>query len=447
VLEAKHPLAILVVDDEQNLRRALSVSLETEGHRVAAVSNSRDAIEEARHRAYDLAFVDLRLGAESGMELIPALLTESPWIKIVVITAYATFDTAVEAMRRGATDYLPKPFTPAQVSTVTAKVARIRELEQKVQGLKDELVRSGLEADLTTSSSTMQRAFNLAQQVAASEATVLITGESGTGKGVLARAIHRWSPRADKPFTVVACPSLSAELLESELFGHQKGAFTGALRDSTGRIAPTEGGTLFLDEIGELPLSIQPKLLRFSQDREYERVGDTFTRRADVRIIAATNTDLEEAVRKGKFREDLYYRLNVLQIRMPPLRERSEDIIPLSERMLSLLNRSRPVLGFTDQAKEALRLYRWPGNIRELRNTVERALILCRGDQVGLEHLPSGFSNRSASPELGDPVPLERIEEIHIRRVLAGARSLEEAAEVLGIDSATLWRRRKKYGI
>ncbi len=368
-------------------------------------------------------------------------------MKIVVITAYAAVDTAVEAMRRGALDYLPKPFTPAQLSAVTRKVAQIRGLEQKVQGLQETLKQGGFEADLRSSSPEMLRAIDLARQVAAADATVLITGESGTGKGVLARAIHSWSGRADKPFVVIPCPSLSAELLESELFGHVKGAFTGALRDSAGRIAPSEGGTVFLDEIGDLPPSIQPKLLRFVQEREYERVGDTFTRKANVRIIAATNTELERAVAAGKFREDLYYRLNVFQISIPPLRERMEDIVPLAEWMLSTLNRAKPIAGFSDEVKEGLRRYGWPGNIRELRNVVERAIILCRGDRIGMEHLPSNLVPRSSSPELGDRVSLDRIEELHIRRVLAATRSLEEAAEVLGIDSATLWRRRKKYGI
>jgi NtrC-family two-component system response regulator AlgB len=440
-------LAVLVVDDELNIRKALTVALETEGHRVAAVSNSRDAVEEARRRSYDLAMVDLRLGAENGMDLIPALLAESPWMQVVVITAYASIETAVEAMRRGAADYLAKPFTPAQVSLVTAKVARVRSLEERLQGLQAAMGEAEGAVDLRGSSPGMERTIELARQVAASDATVLITGESGTGKGLIARAIHSWSPRKDKPLAIVACPSLSAELLESELFGHVKGAFTGALRDSPGRIAPAEGGALFLDEIGELPPSIQPKLLRLCQEREYERVGDSFTRHADVRIIAATNADLEGAVRSGKFREDLFYRLNVFRIDVPPLRERGEDIAPLAERLLASLRGHKKILGLTPEALEAFRSYRWPGNVRELRNVLERAAILCQGDRIGVEHLPSGFSRPTATPELGDPISLDRIEELHIRRVLASSRSLEDAATVLGIDPATLWRKRKKYGI
>jgi two-component system, NtrC family, response regulator AlgB len=276
-----------------------------------------------------------------------------------------------------------------------------------------------------------------------------LRGESGTGKTVLARAIHGWSKRAEKPFAVVSCPSLSAELLESELFGHIKGAFTGAVRDNPGRIAVCEGGTLFLDEIGDLPLSLQPKLMRFLQDREFERVGEPITRKANVRIITATSTNLEEAVKEGKFREALLYRLNVIQIEIPPLRERLEDVGRLAMQLLSFYGslHHRRFLGFTDEAAAALKSYSWPGNVRELRNVIERAAILCQSSQVGAEHLPEKLPLPSNSPQVGDPVSLDRIEEEHVRRVLAAAKSLQEAADILGIDQATLWRRRKQYGI
>jgi NtrC-family two-component system response regulator AlgB len=440
-------LSVLVVDDEINIRKTLSLCLESQGHKVVGVTNLTDALGEAKRRSFDLAFVDLRLGTESGMDLIPALLVDSPWLKIVVITAYAAVDSAVEAMRRGATDYLPKPFTPVQVSAIADKVARLRALEQRVHDLESAIDESKADVAFLTGSLPMQRALSFAQQVAQSDATILLRGESGTGKGVLARAIHSWSPRATKPFTVVACPSLSPELLESELFGHVKGAFTGALRDSPGRVSLAEGGTLFLDEIGELPLGLQPKLLRFVQDHEYERVGDGVTRRADLRVIAATNSNLEDSVKNGRFREDLFYRINVVQIEIPPLRERREDVVPLAEWFLASLGRRKKVLGYTEDASSALQSYAWPGNVRELRNVIERALILCQGERIGPEHLPETFSPRPAPAQLGDLVTLSQIEEMHIRRVLASTKSLEEAARVLGIDPATLWRRRKEYGI
>jgi two-component system, NtrC family, response regulator AlgB len=446
---APESLNILVVDDELNIRKTLSLCLEGQGHAVVAVSNFDDAAAEASRRSFQLAFVDLRLGTANGLDLIPALLATAPWLKIIVITAYASIESAVEAMRRGAADYLPKPFTPAQVELAVRKVNEVRTLEQKVASLQEEMGRSHPEVDFSTENHAMQRALNLARQVAPSDATVLLSGESGTGKTLLARAIHVWSNRAGKPMATISCPSLSAELLESELFGHLKGAFTGAVRDNPGRIAACEGGTLFLDEIGDLPLSLQPKLLRFLQDRDFERIGDHTTRRADVRIITATNTNLDKALKDGRFREDLFYRLNVIEIVLPPLRRRPEDIGPIAERLLAFFGRQRHrgFLGFTEEALDVLRRYSWPGNLRELHNVVERAAILCQADKVGVEFLPENLTPPAPASNIGDPVSLERLEELHIRRILAASKSLQEASEILGVDQATLWRRRKKYGI
>ncbi len=443
------PLQILIVDDESNIRKTLTVYLETEGHKVIAVSNVTDAVSENSRRSFDLAFVDLRLGTDSGLDLIPALIAASPWIKIVVITAYASIDTAVEAIKRGASDYIPKPFTPAQVKLTVQKIAEVRTLEQRIDSLQTDLNRTNPEIEFNSSSPVMQRTIELARQVAISDSIILLTGENGTGKSVLARAIHAWSNRAHKPFAEISCPSLSAELLESELFGHVKGAFTGAVRDNPGRMAGCEGGTLFLDEIGDLPLSVQPKLLRFIQEREYERLGDHITRKANVRLITATNTRLEQAVKDHRFREDLYYRLNVIPIEIPPLRERHEDITILAARMLRFFSKGnhRPLQRFTDEALAMLKRYSWPGNVRELRNIVERASILCNTELVGTEFLPEKLISSEAGLNPGDLVSLEKIEEMHIRRVLASTKSLQEAAEILGVNQATLWRWRKRYSI
>ncbi|MBP2687468.1 MAG: two component, sigma54 specific, transcriptional regulator, Fis family [Deltaproteobacteria bacterium] len=352
-------------------------------------------------------------------------------------------------MRRGATDYIPKPFTPAQVLLAVRKVEEVRTLEQSVSALREDLEGTTPEVRFSSDSPAMQRAMEIARQAAPTDAAVLLRGESGTGKTVLARAIHGWSRRSGKPFAVVSCPSLPTELLTSELFGHVKGAFTGAIRDNPGRIAACEGGTLFLDEIGDLPITLQPKLLRFLQDQEYERLGDPTTRKADVRVITATNRDLEEEVRTGRFREDLFYRLNVIQIEIPPLRDRPQDFEALATQLLAFYGRihHRSFAGFTEDAMQAMKHHAWPGNLRELRNVIERASILCRSDRIGVEYLPGAFSRAKANPAVGNMVSLETIEEAHIRGVLASTGSLQEAAGVLGIDQATLWRRRKQYGI
>jgi NtrC-family two-component system response regulator AlgB len=442
------PLNILIVDDEINIRKTLAISLETDGHKVTAVSNPRDALVEAAKKSHDLAFVDLRLGIDDGLNLIPELLAQSPWMRIVIITAHGSIDSAVETMKRGAADYLTKPFTPSQVKLAVDRIAQIRALELQVAGLEEIVGQSRGVPTLKTDNPAMRRTINLARQVAGSDTNVLIRGESGTGKGILARAIHAWSSRAAKPMSTVSCPTLSPQLLESELFGHARGAFTGAIRDNLGRIAACDGGTLFLDEIGDLPLELQPKLLRFIQDREYERVGESRTRRADVRMIAATHVDLESAVSTGRFREDLLYRIKVIQLDLPPLRDRVEDMQMLAERFLTELKGAKSIAGFTPEAVDALKRYQWPGNLRELHNVIERAIFLCQNHYVGVPHLPTEFSARPpADEEIGDALSLDKLEEMHIRRVLAKSKSLEDAASILGIDQATLYRRRRKYGI
>ena len=441
---------VLVADDEKNIRKAMTIFFESRRHKVTAVGRASDALAEAARQSFDLAFIDLRLGTENGLDLVSALHAGTPWLKIVVITAFASVDTAVEAMKRGAADYLAKPFRPGQLELVLERLASVRALEQRLHTLQDDLHRHEPDISLTSVHPSMQWILELARQVSVSDAVVLLRGPSGTGKTVLARHIHSWSRRAEKPFGVISCPSLNPELLESELFGHIKGAFTGALRDNPGRVSSCEGGTLFLDEIGDLPLSIQPKLLRFLQEREYERVGDQRTRKADVRIIAATNADLESSVAAGRFREDLYYRLNIFQITLPALAERPGDIGALAANMLSLFNvqNHKLIQGFTPEALDILGNYAWPGNIRELRNMVERAVILCMTEKIGPEMLPESIATTFHQPSCPDVrLTLEAVEELHIRKVLVATASLHEASEILGIDKATLWRKRKQYGL
>ena len=382
---------------------------------------------------------------------MPALLRLAPGLDVVVITAYATIETAVEAMRRGAFDYLPKPFTPDQLRLVLERVAGMRRLQSRVEDLEEQVRSFVPEADLQTVEPAMQQALEVAFKAAPSEATVLLRGESGTGKGVLARAIHARSARAAGPFVTVNCPSLSAELLESELFGHVRGAFTGAVHDTVGKVAVAEGGTLFLDEIGDLPLPLQPKLLRLLQEKRYERVGETRTRACDVRILAATNRDLEAEVAAGRFREDLFYRLNVIEVVLPPLRQRRHDVLPLADHLLRFFARQsgKAVGGFTEEARAALARYPWPGNVRELRNAIERGVILASGSEVGLADLPAqvGSLPHSGAVEVGGAVTLDQLEAEHIRRILTTTATMEEAAAVLGIDPSTLYRKRKRYGL
>jgi NtrC-family two-component system response regulator AlgB len=443
------PLQVLVVDDEDNIRKTLVYCLEGEGHRVVAVSNPADAVSEIRRQSFDLAFLDLRLGRADGLDLLPVFKNDSPWTKVVVITAYASVATAVEAMRRGAADYLPKPFSADQIRLAARRFGRLRTLETEVASLREDLKRLAPETGPRSRNPGMQRLLETARKAAASEATILLRGESGTGKSILAKAVHRWSPRAAKPLAVISCPAIPPDLLESEFFGHARGAFTGAVNDYPGRVALCRGGTLFLDEIGDLAPAVQAKLLRLIQDKEYERLGEATTRQSDVRIVAATNTDLGKKVSTGRFREDLYYRLNVISLLVPPLRDRPEDILPLAEDFLSFFGRAnhKPRQGFTPQAAEALRGYSWPGNVRELRNSIERAVILGNDEMIDRHDLPETIVPRDRIPGLGDPVPLSTIEELHIRRVLAEVSSLQEAADILGIDQATLWRKRKSYGI
>lgn len=438
-------MRVLVVDDEANIRLTLSMCLEAEGYFVVAHGTIDDALAEVARQTFDLIFLDLRLGMQNGMDFIPQLVRENPWTRIVVITAYASVESAVEAMKRGASDYLPKPFEAAQVLHVARKVAERRQLERKIEALEAALGAMDPEADLPTTEPCMLSVLELVRHVAKSRANLVIHGEVGTGKGRLAHAIHVWSDREAQPFATVSCRSDAADELEAELFGTASGIST---KGPAGKAEFCDGGTLVLEEVGELPMRLQPRVLRLLKDREFERLDETKRRTADVRIIATTSVDLQEAVLRGAFRSDLLLALNVVQIDLPPLRRRPRDVPFLAERYLHFFGRSNhaSILGFLPEAMYALRRHHWPGNVRELRNVVERAVLLCRANYIGVDHLPPNLLNAAPNISIGDLVPLAVVEELHVRRVVASARSLRQAAIILGVDSGTVVRRMKRYG-
>jgi DNA-binding NtrC family response regulator len=442
--------SILIVDDEKNIRTMLASFLHDRGHAPEVAADGVEAIEKLRRGTFDLVFSDIRMAGLDGLALLREIRSRWPDVVVVLMTAYATVAQAVEAMRAGAYDYLVKPFSTEEVGLAVDRVLEVLALRRENRALRGALDRPVL---LESRNARMSRVIQTARQAAASGATVLLTGESGTGKGVLARAIHGWSERAAGPFVSIACTTLSEHLLESELFGHVKGAFTGAWREKVGRVAAAAAGTLFLDEIGELAGALQAKLLRFLEERSFERVGGTATIEVDARIVAATNRDLEAEVSRGAFREDLFYRLNVVRIELPPLRERLEDLAALASHVLAMHAARYGRHGFRidPDAEAALARYRWPGNVRELVNVLEHAVVLCRADRVRVDDLPDRLHAPAPAEGLAEPprgsVPLEQVERRHIERVLADSATLEEAAARLGISSTTLWRKRKRWGI
>jgi NtrC-family two-component system response regulator AlgB len=440
----------LIVDDEAGIRKTTRLAIESAGHEAAEAPNGPRALKAVGEEAFDVVFLDLKLGTEDGLVWLEKLLQAQPALHVVMFTAYANIATAVEAMRRGAFDFVPKPFTPDQIRGILARIERTRVLQTKVRTLENEIAAESPPVDLDASEPAMRQALEIAFKAAETPATLLILGPSGTGKSVLAREIHKRSAQRDGAFVTVSCPSLSRELLESELFGHVKGAFTGAVADTTGKVAAADGGTLFLDEVGEIPLEIQPKLLRLLQEREYERVGEARIRRASVRVIAATNRNLLDDVRAGRFREDLYYRLNVIGIVLPGLRDRPADLERLAEsyRRFFAARLGKKITGFSPEVRAAFAGYAWPGNLRELRNVIERAVILAGGPVIERCDLPDEFRVQPASGiAVGARVTIDALEAEHIRRVLALSRNLDEAARTLGIDPATLYRKRQKLGL
>jgi NtrC-family two-component system response regulator AlgB len=439
---------ILIVDDDTGIRTHLAAGVCELGHEVEVAADAMEALAVMDRSAFDVVLSDVRMAGMDGLTLLRELRRRHPEAGVVLMTAYATIPDAVEAIRGGAYDYLVKPFSLEQVGLVLARLLEVQTLRHENRAL-----RQAIEAPLPLESRNpaMQQILATARRAAASDAAILVTGEHGVGKSVMAAAIHRWSPRASRTFVTIPCTTLADHLLESELFGQVRGAFTGAWRDKPGGLETAEGGTAFLDDVAELPPELQTKLLRFLEERRFERVGGTDTVTVSTRIVAATNRDLGAEVRAGRFREDLFYRLNVIALRLPSLRDRREDLPALTDDILTTLalRHQRRGLTLTPGARRAIEKYPWPGNVRELINALERAVVLARGDTITAEDLP----DQVLAPAAGLPTPsvatvpgsLEDVERAHVQRVLAESATLEEAATRLGIDSTTLWRKRKRW--
>ncbi|UCE35575.1 MAG: sigma-54-dependent Fis family transcriptional regulator [Deltaproteobacteria bacterium] len=452
----KKESSVLVVDDDPAHRTMLRTLLTGWGYAVVEADDGSAAIEKVHERAFDLVLMDVRMVKVSGLQALAEVKALNPAIPVIIMTAYSSVETAVEALKNGAYDYLTKPLDFDELRLAMERAMDHKELREENRLLRETLGSHLDRRHIIGQSSAMVRILETVAQVAPSEATVLITGESGTGKEMIAGAIHFNSPRKDGPFIKLNCAAITETLLESELFGHEKGAFTGAHRQKEGRFRQAHGGSLFLDEISEMSLSMQVKLLRVLQDREITRVGGEEVIKVDVRIIAATNKDLAREIEAGGFREDLYYRLNVVALEMPPLRERREDIPLLAHHFLEALSRDnrKDIKGFTPQAMDRLIKYDWPGNVRELMNAVERGVVLSRSEYLDEEALSLISSDESASREIssGDganaDIPLDEVEKATILKTLESTGgNKSEAARRLGITRRTLHKRLKLYGV
>ena len=442
-------IKILIVDDELIVRESMQGWLEEDGYHVETAETAEAALGMIGEKEFDMAFVDIKMPGIDGIELLKRLKDQYATIDVVMMTAYASVDNAVEAMKVGAYDYLTKPFDPDYVSMMVRKIIAKRQLEQENVRLKENIETALKHVHIIGESPAIKEILSQVEEVASSDTSVLIGGESGTGKEMVARAIHYASPRRFEPLVVVSCGALPEGLVESELFGYERGAFTGAFYKKKGKFEAANGGTLFLDEIGELNAKMQVDLLRVLQEREITRIGSNKSIKVDFRVLAASNRNLKEMVDEGSFREDLYYRLNVFNIYVPPLRERVEDIPLLVEHFISMLRRQtgKQVEGITAQALNKLKQHGWPGNVRELQNAVERAFVTAKGKLITTEEL--AFLEPEKIPVATSPsLSLADIEKMHIENVLKECDfNISMGAKVLGIDRTTLYNKMKKYGI
>lgn len=443
---------LLIIDDEKNIREGLAANFEMEDYNVKTAASGQEGLALIEKGDIDLVITDLRMNGMSGEEVLKKVTAETPGIPVIILTGHGSIDAAVDAMRHGAYDFLTKPLNLEQLGLIVKRALAGREMSLQHQQLKQELEDSSALKQMIGTSQAMRRVQETIRKVADSKASVLITGESGVGKELVANAIHNLSSRKNKNMIFVHCAALSETLLESELFGHEKGAFTGADHLQKGRFELAHGSSIFLDEIGEINQSVQIKILRVLQEKKFERVGGEQTLEVDVRVIAATNRNLEEEVKKGTFREDLYYRLNVIHIQVPPLRERKDDIPLLMAAFLEEFNKEngKHITGVDSRAKAAMYKYNWPGNIRELRNCMESAVVMCGSDTITLDDLPPSVSQSSGEEVVSVPVgtTLDEAEKMLVQANLAANRNNKsKTAEVLGIGRKTLQRKLQDWGM